>query len=936
MPLPFTIQHFQSKWRGVTLKERSASQEHFLDLCRVLGMPTPADEDKTGAFYAFEKGAAKSGGGKGFADVWWDGKFGWEYKGLHADLTAAYQQLLQYREDLGNPPLLIVCDLFRFEIHTNFTGTKKTVYAFTIDDLDQPGTLDLLRRVFTDPLSLRPGETTEEVTIGAATRFGELAAALTARGHKPNQIAHFLMQLLFCLFAEDIGLLPKGLFSRLLTFGVKRPDDFLREASALLAAMRDGGYFNLQDIPRFNGGLFVEIEPVPLTSADLAGLAAAAKLDWGSVEPAIFGTLFERSLDPNQRAQLGAHFTGKDDIERVVEPVVMTPLRRRWDAVRANADKLKAAWDAAGTPQTQRNRRAEFAACLHSFQQELTEIRILDPACGSGNFLYVALAKLLDLEKEVLVYGATNGLALGYPLVSPTQLAGLEVNEYARELAQVSIWIGYLQWRITNGFSGLPDPILEPLETIRLQDALLDRSDPDHPKEAKWPAADFIIGNPPFLGGKHLRRGLGDQTVSELFEVYSGRVPRQADLVCYFFEKARAQIEDDISQRAGLLATQSIRKGANRLVLDRIKQSGGIFVAWSDEPWILAGAQVRISIVGFDDASEAERVLDGKPVALINSDLTSGIDVTTAAPLRENLRLSFQGDIKGGDFEVASDVAQRWLGSAGNPNGLPNSDVVKPWINATDITERNRGMWIVDFGEDMTERAAALYEAPFEYVLEHVKPERMKVRRAHYRDRWWIHGEPRPGLRKAIGNLDRFLCTPRVAKHRFFVWVPSMTIPDSRIYAFAREDDYFFGVLHSRAHEVWTLRISSRHGVGNDPTYNNTTCFETFPLPWPPGQEPLDDPRHASIASAARTLNDLRERWLNPTDASLPELKLRTLTNLYNARPAWLQQEHAALDRAVWAAYGWGNSDPVAVTDEEILERLLKLNHERSESEGRS
>ncbi|MBA3643752.1 MAG: class I SAM-dependent DNA methyltransferase, partial [Chloroflexia bacterium] len=324
---PFTIQAFQAKWRGVTLKERSASQEHFLDLCRALGMPTPAEADKTGAFYTFEKGATKTAGGQGFADVWWDGKFGWEYKGRHADLAKAYGQLLQYREDLGNPPLLVVCDMNRFEVHTNFTGTKKVVHVFTLDELDQPETLDLLRNVFTDPAALRPGETTEEVTIAAATRFGALAATLTVRGHEPQRIAHYLMQLLFCLFAEDIGLLPKGLFTDLLTFGARRPDRFLAQVSDLLKAMRDGGDFNLQDVPRFNGGLFVTIDPLPLTGDDLTALANAARLDWGSVEPAIFGTLFERSLDPSQRAQLGAHYTGRADIERVVEPVVMTPLR---------------------------------------------------------------------------------------------------------------------------------------------------------------------------------------------------------------------------------------------------------------------------------------------------------------------------------------------------------------------------------------------------------------------------------------------------------------------------------------------------------------------------------------------------------------------------------------------------------------------------------
>jgi len=905
---PFTIQAFQAKWRGVTLKERSASQEHFLDLCRALGMPTPAEADKTGAFYTFEKGATKTAGGQGFADVWWDGKFGWEYKGRHADLEKAYGQLLQYREDLGNPPLLVVCDMNRFEIHTNFTGTKKVVHVFSLDELDQPATLDLLRNVFTDPAALRPGETTEEVTIAAAVRFGALAAALTARGHEPRRIAHYLMQLLFCLFAEDIGLLPKGLFTDLLTFGARRPERFTTQISDLLTAMRDGGDFNLQDVPRFNGGLFVTIDPLPLTGDDLTALAKAARLDWGSVEPAIFGTLFERSLDPSQRAQLGAHYTGRADIERVVEPVVMTPLRRRWDEVRLKADGLKTTWDAATTPQTQRNRRAEFAASLHGFQQELTEVRILDPACGSGNFLYVALAKLLDLEKEVLVYGAGNGLALGYPLVSPAQLAGLEVNEYARELAQVAIWIGYLQWRIGNGFSGLPNPILEPLETIRLQDALLDR------------------GDPPFLGGKRLRTEMDDSYVDDLFAVYDGRVARESDLVCYFFEKARAELDADRAARVGLLATNSIRGGANRRVLERIKESGDIYMAWDDEPWILNGAAVRIAIVGFDDGSEGDRILDGVPVTAINADLTGGIDITTAQRLPENFGLAYMGDTKGGSFDVSAEQAEHWLRMPTNPNGRPNSDVVRPWVNGFDLVRRSRGMWIVDFGVDMTETEAALYEAPFEYVRTRVKLERDRSRTTI--TQWWLHERPRTEMRNALSGLDRFICTPRVATYRLFVWLAGSTLPDSATIALARQDDYFFGVLHSRAHEVWSLRMGT--SLEDRPRYTPTTCFETFPLPWSPGKEPWRDPRLHAIADAARELDEKRRAWLDPPGASEADLKKRTLTNLYNARPAWLQQAHAVLDRAVWAAYGWDDPDPAIVEEDVLLARLLALNLERA------
>ncbi len=924
------VAEFQAKWRGSTLKERSAAQEHFLDLCRLLGMPTPAEADKTGAFYTFEKGAAKTSGGQGFADVWWDGKFAWEYKGHHADLAAAYRQLLQYREDLGNPPLLVVCDLHTFEIHTNFTGTKKTVYRFTVDDLDQPETLAILRAVFTEPERLRPGQTTEEVTVEAAARFGALAAGLTARGYEPHQVAHFLMQLLFCLFAEDTGLLPKGLVTELLDFGARRPERFPEQARALLEAMRDGGDFALHEVPHFNGGLFAELAPLPLTAGELATLREAARLDWASVEPAIFGTLFERSLDPSKRAQLGAHYTGRHDIERVVEPVVMAPLRRRWAQVRAEADRLKAAWEAAGTPRARDNRRAAFAACLHGFQEELTRVRILDPACGSGNFLYVALAKLLDLEKEVLVYGAANGLSLGYPLVSPRQLFGLEVNEYARELAQVVVWIGYLQWRLGNGFSGLPDPILEPLETIRLQDALLDRSEPGKPKEASWPAADVIIGNPPFLGGKRLRSELGDAYVEDLHRVFAGRLPPFSDLCCYFFEKARAEIAAGRAKRAGLLATNSIRGGANRKVLERIKETGDIFLAWDDEPWVLDGAAVRISIVGFDGGLEQERTLDGQPVASISSALTAGVDLALAKPLSENRGICFLGVQLSGPFDIHGDLARAMLALPINPNGRPNSDVIRPLVNGLDIMRRPRDVWIIDFGVNMPEEEAALYEAPFEYVRQHVKPMR-EASRSQLRDkRWWLTLWPRPEMRAAIRRLSRYLATPTVAKYRLFVWYPPSVVPNHQVVVFARDDDYFFGVLHSRAHEVWSLRMGT--SLEDRPRYTPTTCFETFPLPWPPGQEPWDDPRVRAIAAAAKALDEKRRAWLDPPGARPEELKTRTLTALYNARPAWLAQLHARLDRAVWAAYGWDDPDPAAVPEEEILARLLALNRARADT----
>ncbi len=952
MPATMSVIAFQQKWRAARdLKERAGYQEHFLDLCAVFGVQTPAEADPTGATYAFEKGVSKSTGRQGFADVWRRGYFAFEYKGAHANLTAAYNQLLQYSDALENPPILITCDLDRFEVHTRFTNTPTVTWAFDLDGLSESANLDVLRYAFMSPDRLRPQTSTAAVTEEAARRFGALAQSLTGRGYSPERVAHFLVQLLFCLFSEDAGLLPRGLFTQLLGFTAKQPTEFPGQVAALLTAMRDGGAVAYQSIDRFNGGLFVHVDPLPLTGPEIAGLLDASRLDWGAIEPAIFGTLFERGLDPGQRAALGAHYTGRSDIERVIDPVVVVPLRRRWADVRGEADVLRQAWlDAdAALPRTAearaalssraitnaRNRvtdaRDAFAARLTAFQDELAAVRVLDPACGSGNFLYVALSRLMGLEKEVITYAATNGIPAPFPTVLPHQVLGIEINRYARELAQVVVWIGFLQWRLSNGFGHPRDPILNPLETIEHRDALLTHDTDGTVREAEWPAADFIVGNPPFLGAKKLRNQLTDAYVEDLFDVFGKRVPGMSDFCCYWFEKAREQIAVLQSQRAGLLATNSIRGGLSRRVLDSVKRSGDIFMAWEDEPWILDGAAVRISIVGFDDGSETDRTLDGDPVTEIHSDLTGEISLTAAVRLRENERIGFVGDVKAGRFDVPQDVANQWLDAPINPNGRPNSDVVRPYANSLDVVRRPQGIWVIDFGVNMPLDEAALYEAPFEHVLLNVKPKRDLVKRESYRRRWWLHAEPVQGMRRGISPLDRFLVTPSVAKYRVFAWLSGNVLPDHQLIVFARDDDYFFGTLHSRAHEVWSLRMGTWLGKGNDPRYTPTTCFETFPLPWSPGHEPTDDPRHTAISDAARRLDELRRNWLNPPDATEAELKKRTLTNLYNLRPTWLLNLHATLDRAVWAAYGWPADEvPADVPEDTILARLLALNGERA------
>ena len=988
-----TIAEFIAKWRKAELKERSAAQEHFLDLCHVFDHPTPAAADPTGETFCFEKGAAKHGGGDGFADVWKRGFWGFEYKGRHKDLDAAYDQLLRYRNSLENPPLLVVCDLDRIVVHTNFTGTVSTTFQIPLESLSEPRSIEIMRAVFHNPEALRPGRTSASVTQEAARHFAELAATLRARGLDPAAVAHFLDRIVFCLFAEDTALLPAMVFTRMAEKSAGDPARFAKLLGQLFDAMATGGDFALETIRHFNGNLFEDRSVPDLVPDDVHRITAATALDWSAVDPSIFGTLFERGLDPAKRAQLGAHFTGMADIELVVDAVVISLLRREWDECRQTLDSLlttgrKTPADPKTpakplNPAALAKARGEAGSILHQFLTRLQNVKILDPACGSGNFLYVALLRLKDLEKEVILFGADNGLGAFLPACGPWQLHGIELNPYAHDLAQMTVWIGWLQWIRVNGFGFPADPVLRSLSgNIRCMDAILARpesgveSPAPTPTEPEWPAVDFIIGNPPFLGGKMLRRELGDAYVDRMLTLWKGRVPAEADLCCYWFEKARAHIAAGKCQRAGLLATQGIRGGANREVLKRIKETGDIFWAESDRPWILDGANVHVSMVGFDEGEEESRILDGRSVSTINANLTALANVGQATQLKVNAGYGFMGTTKQGPFEVSEELALHWLATP-NPHGRPNSDILVPWINGMAVSKRTDSVWIIDFFE-MTEQLSARYEAPFAYVTEHVKKARDANPRSWYRAEWWQHYAQRPEMRKALAGLDRFIVTPNVSKHRLFSWRIAPTNPDHQLIVFSRSDDLFLGVLHSRFHEVWALRMGTR--LETRPRYTPTTCFETFPFP--PGVIP--EPRTltpasplAAIAAAAKELNELRENWLNPPDwtrtetlefpgtvggpwdryivpgsvhplpipdsrlpipvligtvhyprlvprdaACAARLKDRTLTKLYNARPAWLANSHAALDAAVAAAYGW----PADLPDDAILERLLALN----------
>jgi hypothetical protein len=1032
-----TWAEFKKKWGKFSGKESSAYQEHFNDLCALLGQPTPAAADPTGnKSFCFQKRVLKDAelfapdddaGERGFADVWKAGHFAWEYKGKKKNLDLAYKQLLQYRESLQNPPLLVVCDFDRFIIRTNFNGTVQEVYDFPTSQIDEPRNLKVLRSLFSDPDFLKPTKTTAEVTEKLAAKIASVAKSLqdregveledarsrreiTVAKGKNLRIARFLNRLTFCFFAEDTNLLPKGIMSGVIKAGIDDLSFFSERLEELFRVMAKGGAFGTEKIRHFNGHLFEDSSVYLLERNELDILAEAAEADWQFIEPSILGTLFERGLDPSQRSQLGAHYTSREDILTLVEPVLMQPFRRTWAEIRK--EQALAVARGKGTP-AHRARLAEFL-------KTLSEVTVLDPACGSGNFLYVSLQLLLALEKEVLAHATQMGFKFS-PQVSVDQLRAIEINPYAFELAQVSVQIGYLQWRRENGFDNERTPVLQTLEGFKNDDALLRESFRKAPTSLKaaqaeehavttpigsdqvefvggqqqpelgaatnkkkaqpstikvyteraWPEASVIVGNPPFLGDKLMRQELGDDYVEALRQVFKERIPGQSDLCCYWFEKARQQLEEGHCHRAGLLATQGIRGGANREVLKRIKETGDIFFAESDREWILAGATVHVSMVGFDSGQEIVRMLDGNAKQEIPPNLTSGLDTTASKRLLSNASIGFIGISMHGPFDMDEVTGLTMLNQGGNPNSKPNSDVVRPVLNAFEITSAGERRWLVSFQPEGSLEEALGYEAPMRIIRKNVYPLRQKNHRKTYRDHWWLPGEARPAMQKKLSGSKRFIATPRVSKHRLFVWVSSECLPSDATVAFASVDDYLFGLLHSRFHEVWSLIQGTQlREKESGFRYTPTTCFETFPFPRPTAEQ------EEIIASAAKELDGLRQNWLNPKEwtktevlefpgtvggpwdryidaktaedrggfavgtvryprtvakdaACAEKLKERTLTNLYNERPSWLAQAHGKLDAAVAAAYRW----PTDLSDDDILARLLELNLARAKEE---
>jgi hypothetical protein len=765
------VQEFVERWSKSTLSERQAAQSHFDQLCHLVGHQTPAEYDPEGNTFVFEQGVEKATGGKGRADVWFRGRFAWEYKSKGENLDSAYSQLGGYRGGLENPPLLVVCDFEEYRIYPQWPNLSAKPWVFRNEDLLKGEILRYIewllrtpnrfKQLLEDELKAR-----EQITERLAGQFADLARLM--RNHKINgqpvwsamQVARFLTRLTFALFAEDVGLLPEmpggdSVFRYLVRKSSRAANEFTRRLRELFQAMNgESETFMMEPVPYFNGGIFAAstdstdseddgAEVLDLTQIHYSGiftdLDRVSGADWQRVNPTIFGTLFERALDESKRAQLGAHYTSEEDIRLVIEPVLMAPLYEQWESIQAEAAPLVQKYqDTATSPREKQTAREKLTRLHDTMMERLAKTRVLDPACGSGNFLYVGLRAMKDLELRVRNFFALLELPFR-DVVTPRQFFGIEKDPFAARLAQVVVWIGYLQWRYEhegslivaqNGHSrdprALPRPILrdkdnddEP-DRIVCDDSILRYDAEGKPYEPEWPEAEVIVGNPPFLGDKYMRSGrpelgqggLGDKYVDDLRGLFGERIPGQSDLVCYWFEKARGMIENKKSQRVGLIATNSIRTGANRKVLDRIKQTGDIFSAWSDRPWILNGAAVRISMVGFDSKFQEQKSLNGEPVISINPDLTTAVDLTIAKGLLENAAVAFIGDQKGGDFDISFSEAKFFL-SGDNASGGNNEDVIRPLFGAKDITDRWAGRWIIDFNPRWVEFPAACCETVY-------------------------------------------------------------------------------------------------------------------------------------------------------------------------------------------------------------------------------
>ncbi|WP_375573308.1 DNA methyltransferase [Seohaeicola saemankumensis] len=919
------------------------------------------------------------------------------------------------RED-GWPPFLLIVDVGHvIEVYADFSGQGQGYtqypdgnrYRITMDDLRDDKIRERLRLIWTNPQALDPSKIAAQVTHEVADRLAALGRSFEGQGHEPEAVARFLMRCLFTMFAEDVDLIPHNSFSDLLKRLRGHPEHAGRALKALWETMNTGGFSATLtiDLKRFNGGLFKQADALPLSEVQLSLLIDAASCDWREVEPAIFGTLLERALDKRQRHKLGAHYTPRAYVERLVVPTIMEPLRADWLDVQAAAVALAA-----------QGREEDARDTVRAFHTRLCDIRVLDPACGSGNFLYVALELMKRLEGEVTALlkdlGEDQGaLSLAGHTVDPHQFLGIELNPWAAAVAELVLWIGYLQWHFrTHGQASPAEPVLRDFKNIENRDAVLiyegtkPRLDeggapitrwdgigtithpvtgeqvPDpqshvtvldfiKPAPATWPQADFIIGNPPFIGASRMREALGDGYTEALRAAYP-RIPQSADFVMYWWDKAalaargwkpatdKARAKG--TRRFGLITTTSLRQTFNRKVLEPHlsdpKTPLSLTFAIPDHPWVDAGdgAAVRIAMTVAEGGRAPGRLLtviheakgeaeaEGRPVTFqiekgkIFADLRIGADVAGAVALRANEGLAYRGmQLIGSGFIVTPDEA-RSLGLGSVP-GLENH--IRNYRNGRDLTATPRGVMVIDLFGLTEAEVRSRFPTVYQHVLDKVKPERDQNNRESYKRNWWVHGEPRKDLRPALMGLPRFIATVETAKYRTFQFLDAQILSDNKLIVLCLDHGEDFAVLSSKLHEIWSLSAGSWLGVGNDPVYAKSRCFDPFPFP---------DPTEAQKARL-RSLGEQLDAHRKAQQATHPKLTLTAMYNVLEKLRAGeriegkdkavydqgligiLRDLHDQIDAAVAEAYGW----PADLSDDDILHRLVDLNRERAAEEAR-
>ncbi|MCF3638567.1 class I SAM-dependent DNA methyltransferase [Rhizobium sp. TRM95111] len=876
------------------------------------------------------------------------------------------------------PPFVLVCDVGHcIEVYANFRRDGKAYDQFPdrrsfriyLEDLREETVRARLIAIWTDPLSLDPSRHAARVTREIAARIARVSQALEKSGHATEEVAMFLMRMLFTMFAEDVDLLPKDSFKALLKDCAQKPEIFPGMMQDLWKAMDEGGFSATirEQVKKFNGEFFKNRRALPLAKEEIGELAAAAGYDWKDVEPAIFGTFLEQALDPADRRKLGAHYTPRAYVERLVIATVIDPLRTEWDNARSTADRQKAEGKADAAIRT-----------VAAFHDRLCGIRVLDPACGTGNFLYVSLELMKRLEGEVLEalndLGGQEGLALERHTVDPHQFLGLEVNPRAAAIAELVLWIGHLQWHFRNKGVAPSEPILKAFHNIENRDAVLvwdgypmpkvvdGQETYPNPRRPKWPEADYIVGNPPFVGGKDIRARMGGAYAEALWKAHA-HMNESADFVMYWWDRSADILlkKGTALKRFGFVTTNSISQVFQRRVMEpylAAKKPLSIVMTIPDHPWTKVtrdSAAVRIAMTVAEagkqdglllEVTAEEGVETDSPVILfdekrgkVNSDLTVGVDVTNAAELKANYGICSPGmKLHGSGFIVSPQEAE--LLGLGRLPGLERH--IRIYRNGRDLMDRPRGVMVIDLFGLSAEQVRTRYPVVYQHVLSTVKPERDGNNRATYRDNWWIFGEPRRDLRPAMSDLPRYIATVETAKHRVFQFLDASILPDNMLVAIGLSEGYPLGVLSSRFHVVWALRAGGWLGIGNDPRYSKSRCFDPFPFP------AATDAQMAEIGAIADELDAHRKRVL-------AEHEHLTLTGLYNvlerlkagAKPDDLDAKerrifddglvliirelHERLDAAVADAYGW----PVDLAEEEVLARLVALNKERAKEEKR-